>query len=90
MAAPASPYPVTPPQQLILRTIERWLRTHGYAPTVRDIQRVLSYGSPATVWWHLRNMRDAGLIDWVDGQVRTIHLTREGTEALTPETELPS
>ena len=85
MAVTPPARPITTPQVRVLKTIDRWLRTHRYAPTVRDIGYVLGYRSSATVWFHLAALRRDGRVDWLDGQVRTLHLTLEGLQTLKQE-----
>jgi SOS-response transcriptional repressor LexA len=45
---------------------------------VREIQLLIGLASVSTVHAHLAILRDAHLIDWVDGSNRTLHLTDLG------------
>ena len=65
---------MTPQQQRIRAAISGWTAGHKYAPTVRELGDLLGLRSSATIHHHLRAMRQAGLVDWVDGQVRTLHV----------------
>lgn len=66
-------------QQLILLAISQFHRQHGYAPTIRDLMELVDVSSTSVVTYHLDRLRDAGMIDWVDGSARTLHLVkREG------------
>ncbi len=40
---------MSPQAQEVLAAIRDHLKTHGYSPTVRDIQRVLGYATPSAV-----------------------------------------
>lgn len=40
-----------------------WLQAHyGYPPTVRELQASLGWSSPSVVAWHLKHLREQGLI----------------------------
>jgi SOS-response transcriptional repressor LexA len=66
----------------ILESIADWHDTHGYAPTVREITRIHGLASVSTTHGHLAILRDEGVVDWVAGQNRTLHLTPLGRAVL--------
>lgn len=66
---------------LIIRDFEL---DHGYAISVRELGERIER-SPATVHARLTTLRNAGVIDWIDGEARTTHLTHDGKCALTTE-----
>lgn len=79
MDAPATFHrPLTWHQRRLLEAIGDFHVDHGYAPTVRDLQRRLGNASPATVHKRLQKAREQGLVDWMDGQVRTLTVTETG------------
>lgn len=69
----------------ILKAIEQFVEEHGYAPTVRDIARMVGASSTSHVHYYLRRLRESGRVDWVDGKSRTLHLVKGGSNAKAPE-----
>lgn len=39
---------------------------HDYPPTTREIGDGVGYKSSSTIWGYLRDMKEIGLIDYVD------------------------
>jgi SOS-response transcriptional repressor LexA len=67
----------------ILRFIEQFLSDNAYAPSVREIAEHIGRSSYGTVHQRrLTKMRWMGLVDWLEGQMRTIHLTEKGYKFL--------
>lgn len=56
----------------ILDKITWYMQTYGYPPTTRDICNMVHLGSTSSVNSHLQRMRDEGVLDFQDGQPRTI------------------
>ena len=56
--------------ELVCDFIRDYLRAFSYAPTVREVGRCMGVKSSSTAMVHLERMRRAGLVDWVDGEVR--------------------
>lgn len=54
--------------------IDRYERDHQYAPTVRELAERFDR-STSSIWRHLILLREAGLVNWVDNQERTVHVT---------------
>lgn len=69
----------------MLNVIAQYLNEHGYAITVREIGKAFGLSSTATPHHRLARLRGLGLVDWVDGESRTVHLTHAGYSALTSE-----
>lgn len=63
-------------QQAILIAIRVFWRQNGYAPSVRELQAMCEVSSVSVVNYHLRRLRTAGLIDYVDNTPRTVRLVR--------------
>ena len=61
--------------QLILDYIDRFTRDNGYAPSVREIAEAVDLKSPSTVHFHLKGLREAGLISQAEGKTRAISVT---------------
>ena len=73
---------LTSEQVTTLATIAAFHRENGFAPTVRDVQEALGLAAPSSAFERLNTLRRYGLVDWRDGQVRTLHLTEAGHAAL--------
>jgi len=56
----------------------------GLNPSVKSVQAVLTKISFGTAHNILIRLRDAGLVDWIDGQQRTLHPTGAGKQAVRP------
>lgn len=54
----------------------------GYAISIRELCVEMGWKSTATAMTHLNVLRELGLVDWVDGEQRTLHVTALGREAL--------
>jgi len=66
----------------VLAAIVTHVRRKGYPPTVRDLMEIVGLESPSSVHWHLRQLRDTGLIAVEADKPRTIRVTDEGLAAL--------
>lgn len=79
MATPAVLHrPLTRHQRRLLLAIQEFHAEFGYAPTIREVQQRLGNASPASVHVRLSKAREQKLVNWVDGQVRTLTITPEG------------
>jgi len=65
---------LTKRQQEIFEFIKRYLRQHGYPPTVRDIGKAVGLTSSSTVHAHLANLEKAGLLRRDPSKPRAIEL----------------
>lgn len=76
-------------RQDILRYISAFISDHGYGPSVREICAAVGLGSTATVHYHLRALKEQGLIVMEAGKKRAISLPRQdGGEAPSPAVTL--
>jgi repressor LexA len=64
-------------EQALLLAIALYHRQHGYAPSIRDLQRDCGISTTSVVKYHLERLRERGLVDWKDGQARTVHIVQE-------------
>jgi len=53
---------LTKRQREILDFITDFLRTNGYAPSIREIGEHFKLNSPATIHAHLENLKDKGML----------------------------
>ena len=68
---------LTDRQYDILQTVKKFIATHGYPPTVREIGRELDLRSPATIHFHLKKLAEKGYIKKDDSKNRTIEILVE-------------
>lgn len=59
----------------VITYIWGYIEDYGHAPTWEDIRSDLGYKSKSTVARVLNDMRARGLVDWVDGQSRTLKVS---------------
>ncbi len=65
---------LTKRQEDTLNVIKKFIATHGYPPTVREIGKILNLSSPATIQVHLTSLAEKGYIAKGDNRNRTIEL----------------
>ena len=63
---------LSPKQQQIYDYILSFSQEHGYPPSVREIAQAVDLRSPSTVHFHLKGLREAGLISQAEGKTRAI------------------
>ncbi len=68
---------ITTKQLLVLDYIKKFIASHGYSPTVREICAGLSLRSPSTVQGHLKNLMTKGILTINPNKSRTIELLVE-------------
>ena len=59
-------------QNRVLQYIKEFMLCRGYSPSVREIMNGAELKSTSSVNYHMMNLRDKGLIDFIDSQPRTI------------------
>jgi repressor LexA len=69
---------LTARQQEILGFVRLHATTHGYWPSIREIQAHFGFKSTNAVAGHLRALKNKGVIDRVPGQARTLRLLQRG------------
>ena len=67
---------LTDKQKECLIIINLFIKHKGYSPTVREIAKELGNNSPATTFYHLKNLKSKGYIDWIKGKNRTIKILK--------------
>lgn len=68
---------ITPAQKKVLLYIKSFTYRNDYPPTVREICKGLKLNSPATVFTHLENLKEKGLITFRKHKARTIKVVKE-------------
>ena len=68
---------LTKRQNVILTYIKKYMVSHGYPPTIREIGADLGVSSPATIHAHLSNLESKGFIKKEDTKNRAIELLVE-------------
>lgn len=68
---------LTTRQNEILNYIKKYIATHGYPPTIREIGTALNVSSPATIHAHLTNLEKKGFIRKQETKNRALELLVE-------------
>ena len=68
---------LTERQEEVLRTLIRWMREHGYPPTMRELGHEVGLSSTRTVSDHLVRLEELGFIRRHRDQSRAIEILRE-------------
>lgn len=76
---------LTKRQNEILTYIKKYMVSHGYPPTIREIGADLGVSSPATIHAHLANLESKGFIKKEDTKNRAIELLVENEYAIKGE-----
>jgi len=69
---------VTDAQQRVYAFVRQYLADHGYAPTVREVQQGIGYGSTSTAHLHIKALVSLG---YLAGSGRTLRLGWKGQDA---------
>jgi repressor LexA len=70
-------YDLTNKQKECLIIINLFIKRKGYSPTIREIAKEMNINSPATVYFHLKELKKKGYVEWVEGQNRTIRVIKD-------------
>lgn len=68
---------LTKKQSETLDCIREWLAKHEYAPSYRQLMRVMQIKSPATTYNHVQALVQKGYLRLRDGQLRSVELTEK-------------
>ena len=75
---------LTPKQRALCEFVRSYTKERGYPPTIREIGTPLGLRSPSTVSFHLKKLREAGVLSLEEGKTRSITLAQD---ALPPTLE---
>lgn len=62
----------------ILEFIGQFCKENKYCPNIREIGIAGKISSTSVVMYYIHKLQFEGLVDFVAGQARTIHLTEQG------------
>jgi repressor LexA len=68
--------------RLLLQAIADFQTEHTYAPSRRELVRILGYRSTSAVSYHMAYLLGAGLLDLAPGIARGLTLTAKGRAEL--------
>ncbi|MGG0718651.1 transcriptional regulator [Robertmurraya massiliosenegalensis] len=68
-------------QNEILITITGYMKTKGYAPSIREIAKLVKLASTSTVASHMEKLKEKGYLTWEPGQPRTLQLLEKAKTA---------
>lgn len=77
----------TESQLAVLRAVDEWIHTHGYAPSVRELCDILGIKSTHGVIKILRGLDRDGLIRREVATARALVVTQDGERLLSVERE---
>ena len=63
---------LTKSEEEVYIIINDFIKKNGYSPSVREIGTMLGGRSSATVWYHLKRLKEKGFINYIEGKNRTI------------------
>lgn len=72
-------------QRAILSFLAKWQAEHPYPPTIRELMLGTATSSQSVVIYNLRQLREAGLVSFLDNEARTVVLA--GTTYIWPTVE---
>lgn len=58
----------------MLQHIKKYISKHRNAPSVRDLTRVMGFGSTSTTYAYLKRLKAKNIIDWTPQTHRSIKL----------------
>lgn len=61
---------LTERQKKVLKTIEDFILTHGYSPTVRKLGKLLDIAHPSAVFKHILSLEKKGYLERMKGEIR--------------------
>ena len=68
---------LTERQLFLYYQIQNFITKNGYSPTIRELCDLAGLSSPATMFVHLKKMREKGYITYVPGTARTIRIIKD-------------
>lgn len=61
---------LTSRQAEVLQAIKRFIREHGWSPTIRQLGTILHIGNPSAVFKHIRSLERKGYLRRVQGEIQ--------------------
>lgn len=80
---------LTPKQQALCEFVRSYTKEQGYPPTIREIGAHLGLRSPSTVSFHLKKLREAGVLSLEEGKTRSITLAEDALPPQLQEGQVP-
>ena len=65
---------LTKRQEDVLTFVKKYIAAHGYPPAIREICAGVGLSSPATVFVHIKNLENMGILRQTNNKFRTIEL----------------
>lgn len=69
----AKSHGTTKRQMAVLKAVAKWIASHGYPPTFREVARSMDIHT-SDVFQKLVRLRRDGVVDWEDGKCRTLRI----------------
>lgn len=80
---------LTPKQQALCEFVRSYSQERGYPPTIREIGAHLGLRSPSTVSFHLKKLREAGVLNLEEGKTRSITLAEDALPQVLQRGQVP-
>jgi len=74
MTTTTEPQPLTARQTDVKNWISGYIDTHGFSPTIREIQHAYGWKTPNAAKCHLEPLRKKGHVTWQEGCSRTLRV----------------
>jgi len=68
--------PLSEKQVELLEFIKQFIDEKGYSPGLREMMAAAGVSSPSPIQARLAALKRKGLVDWVPGGSRTVHLVK--------------
>jgi repressor LexA len=69
---------LTERQRKVLEAIEDFILEHGYAPTIRQLGKLLRMANPSAVFKHILSLEKKGYVRREDGEIRLVGFPASG------------
>ena len=63
---------LTARQRKVLRTVEEFIFSHGYSPTIRELGKVLQIANPSAVFKHILSLEKKGYVTRAEGDLKVV------------------
>ena len=73
---PGSPH-ITKKQKEVLDCIEQFIKKHGYAPSYREIAKAVKRSSTATIFEHIKALKEKGWLKDCENRARALEVVEE-------------
>lgn len=73
---------LTKAQKELYDWLVKYIHTHNYAPSIRQMMQAMNLRSPAPIQSRLERLRKKGYIDWTEGKARTLRIVHKPQQGI--------